>query len=93
MWNSETYAVYETRFSNFVNDTFKAGYCKAWKSRSMISNTVGSRIYREIYRKDFQRLNNYVENCLEMEGFRKEDCRQIAVYLNQMIEETDQHFA
>lgn len=61
----------------FANSSFGSGYLKPWKSFSML------RMIEQIPEmlNDRTRLGKYVSSCLEMEGFTKKACDEIAEFI------------
>lgn len=63
-------------FMAYAN-SFKFGYCKHWKAVGILVTVA------EIPNCRSERLVKYVRNCLEMEGFRVEDCEKIAAWIEE----------
>jgi hypothetical protein len=66
-------------FREFAN-SHRSGYCKHWKAASMLVQVLE-------YPDQFTGLvlEKFVCNCLEMEGFRTEDCYAIAAWIQEKV--------
>jgi hypothetical protein len=67
-------------FREFVN-SHRVGYCKHWKAASLLVQVFE-------YPDQFTGcdLQRFVCNCLEMEGFRTEDCLAIAAWIQERVD-------
>lgn len=63
-------------FLAYANE-FKTGYCKSWKAIGILVTVA------EIPNCRGDRLVKYVRCCLEMEGFRTEDCEKISAWIEE----------
>ena len=66
-------------------NSFKRGYVKHWKAHGICVTiaelaNIGTNDIR-----DGDRIDNYVANCLEMEGFTKETCNLIATWIKNKL--------
>lgn len=67
-----------SEFQVFAN-SLTSGYLKLWKANSIISTLI--QVPAII--ADDGRLYRYINNCLEMEGFRTGDCKKVAEYIKE----------
>lgn len=67
-----------SEFQVFAN-SLTSGHLKLWKANSIISTLV----QMPSIIADDDRLIKYVNNCLEMEGFRTGDCKKVAEYIKE----------
>lgn len=68
-------------FMEFSN-SFRNGHCKEWKACGILVTVA------QIPAITGERLEEYVASCLEMEGFRKEDCNAIAGWVDRKMKDT-----
>jgi hypothetical protein len=66
-------------FREFAN-SFRNGYCKHWKANSMLVQ-----IFESPDQFTGVDLERFVCNCLEMEGFRTDDCLAIAAWIQERV--------
>lgn len=71
----------DVKLEDFANNSFTQGYLKTWKAMG-ICRTVDS--MKDVMQGE--RLQAYVRNSLEMEGFRTEDCDTIALWIEDQME-------
>ena len=67
-------------FREFAN-SFRSGFCKEWKANSMLVQ-----IFEEPDQFKGRELERFVRNCLEMEGFRTDDCLTIAAWIQERVD-------
>ncbi len=67
-------SVYLVEYAN----SLESGFLKAWKAHSMILTITEPKAG---ILGDDERLIRYVENCLMMEGFTKDDCLRVAIWI------------
>lgn len=78
----------DVRFAHDLVDEFQkfansqpCGHCKNWKATSMLVQ-----IFESPDQFTGRDLQLFVCNCLEMEGFRTEDCLVIAAWLQEKVD-------
>jgi hypothetical protein len=69
-----------------VNDTpGHTGFVKDWKANSMAATIVQMMNAGVDYKKDYKRLENYVWNCLSMEGCNTKTIEAVAKAIHKSL--------